>query len=368
MRKEYYREMKVIGKYYDVDETNKIVTINLHYGNASELIDNTIKSENNYAISDEVMENIENKVKKIPLVYKVRINLSIDDYEELDPKKLLENINDFLELNHYNLEREKSYNRLTAILLLVVGLSLIVFNVTAKNQGWYQDIAFEIFDIMSWVFIWEATTVAFLRTSELNVNSHKIRIRICEFILSDKLGEILASETSFGDNENWEGSKRIEKFARFSLLFSGAALIASAVVSLIGLIPYFSSAQANIQEFELKTGEHISESTYILFVIIYGALSITIYIATLFAGISALSTYIGRGPFRKKLSYVFMGIVFIMFALEISSFILVPSSQKVLTSILLIFSGFCYLVGKIVMIVINKKEEKEIERIERNEE
>ena len=70
--------------------------------------------------------------------------------------------------------------------MLVVGVSIIIANVLGKNAGWYHDIAYEILDIVSWVFIWEATTVAFLTPSELNLNSKRIIRRVCSIELLDK--------------------------------------------------------------------------------------------------------------------------------------------------------------------------------------
>ena len=355
MRKEFYREMKVINKYYDVDEENKIVTIPLHFEKATDLVDSSVRDKGDYLISEEVLADISDKVTSIPFLYKVKISLEIDDYEGYDPDKLLDNINDCVELNTYKQTREKKYNRVLAIFLLVIGISLIIINVSAKAAGWYQDIAYEILDIVSWVFIWEATTIAFLTSSELTLNSKKFIYKIIGVELLDKDLNVLASEANFNRYDEWEKASKKERFARALLLFSGAALMASSVLGIIETVSIFK---------DLATvGKETGAENVMALLVVIGIL-LVLYTVILLAGVSAITTYLGRGPFRKWSKYVFMVAIALLFAIELFLQISIGSTEAIASKLLTFASALFYLVGIITMIVVNHKEKKEMSMFE----
>ena len=351
MKKEIFREMDVINKYYDVDKENKIVTIPLHYDKASDLVDHTVRTKGEYFIDPEEIAKIGDKVRSIPLIYKTKISLQIDDYEGYSPTKLLANINDCLELSHYQQDREIRLNRVIAIFLLVVGISIIVLNVTLKELGFYKDVAYEILDIVSWVFIWEATTVAFLRPSEITINSKKMVKRISGIELLDKDLKIVASEDSFNNDDEWKEPTKAEKFAKALLLYAGGALIAASAISIISSIPLFFAFQG------LDTGE---QAVAILITI---ALELIVYSLMLLAGISSITTYLGRGPFRKWAKYVFLVAIGVLFALEAYSISSI-TKENLFSEILLATSALFYVIGIVMTTVITHKETKEMKEKE----
>ena len=136
MRRELHKELELLNRYYDVDEENKLVTIPLKYEKATELIDLNVEAKNNYPISDPAMVSIVEKISTIPPGYQVKLNLIINDYEGYDENILLESLNDFLEFNHYSIIREKKFFFIQAIILLAIGISILVFNVSAKANGY----------------------------------------------------------------------------------------------------------------------------------------------------------------------------------------------------------------------------------------
>lgn len=357
MIKEHYREMKVLGKYYKIDEEKKIVTIPFRFEKVSDIIDSTYDGEDNFIIREDVVAEIEKKVVRIPIMYKVNVDIQIDDYEGIEPTKLHENINDLLELNHYNLGREKRVNRLIAIILLIVGISIISINVTAKNGGWYQDIAYEILDIVSWVFIWEATTIAFLTTSELDINANKLIMRINCLSLLDKDKNVLISKKAKDETVEWAENARIDKIARYMLLFSGAILIISTIMSIISEI----SLVVILFDINEETGlTNLDSVGGPLFYSIMTGISLLVYFVTLSSGISALSSYRGRGPFRKRFSYVLMVLMGFTFIIELASLIFSYKKETFVTTILMLLATLFFVAGKIITIVINKKEARMI--------
>lgn len=345
MRKQLQRQMSLLSKYYDVDEENKVVTIPLKYEKATDIVDTTLRDKGDYLIDEDAMTELVKKASAIPIIYKIKYSIEIDDYEGYDPNKLLNNINNCIELNHYNQGRERRWNKVLAIFLLVIGVSLIIFNVTAKNAEWYGDIAYETLDIVSWVFIWEATSVAFLRPSELDLNSKRIIRRMYGLELLDSNLNVLATENTFDDNKEWANPPGIEKFAKGLLLYSGAALMVSSIYALINVIYAFVVVVSN----------PTSETGLALIIL---SVQIVIYTLTLLAGISAITTYLGRGPFRSKARYLFLFILALLFALETYLIITEGLSSNASTTILLLSSALFYVIGMIISLIIAKKDKK----------
>ena len=91
--KKYYedtKELELLNKYYNVDTKNKNVTMLLHYDKASDLIDNRVISKDNYLFDYDELTSINNRIKRIPFIYSVDIDIQIDDYEDYDPKKMVD--------------------------------------------------------------------------------------------------------------------------------------------------------------------------------------------------------------------------------------------------------------------------------------
>ena len=147
------REIELLNKYYEVDNENRIVTMPLHYDKASDLVNGKIISKDNYLFDYEELTSINDMIKRIPVMYKIKINIDIDDYEDYEPDKLLSGFNDAMELNQFNYEREKKLKFLRASLLLIVGISVLFFVGYGKINHWFgtsqeADIYSEIFDII----------------------------------------------------------------------------------------------------------------------------------------------------------------------------------------------------------------------------
>lgn len=65
------RQLLLLKKYYQVDEENKIISINVHYDKASDFLNTSIGNNNNPIIRDEALENVNSIIQSIPVVYKV---------------------------------------------------------------------------------------------------------------------------------------------------------------------------------------------------------------------------------------------------------------------------------------------------------
>ena len=110
------------------------------------------------------MSRIINSLKMIPVIYKIKVSLKIEDYSGFNKEKVVDAFEDAIEMNHYSLERESRRKWIKTSLLVIVGIIVLFFNAYAKKSGWYGkdetnvDIASEVFDklephtCMNWLF------------------------------------------------------------------------------------------------------------------------------------------------------------------------------------------------------------------------
>ena len=352
------REIDLLNKYYEIDNENRIVTMPLHYEKASDLINNKIISKDNYLFDYEELTSINDMIRRVPIMYKVNIDIQIDDYEDYDPKELLAGFNDQMELNQYNYQRENRLKYLKAGILLIIGVSILFLMGYAKINGFFGDdtranVYSEIFDIIGWVFIWEMVTVAFLTPSELGVNSNMFKLRVREVSFSDSNKNQLAIESLYEKAKDWDSERRMEKASKHSLLIGGVAFFSIAVIDLIDMVTSFPAFIAVIY----AAGDAGVDQAKVIASLIYmTVLSSVVIVLQGFAGYLALRMYYGR-----KVRVVFP-IVFSVILVGLSIANIVISSNEagtgIVRRIISILIAILYLFGVITYMVLNKKRKK----------
>ena len=349
MRRELYQELGLLKKYYDVDEEERTVRIPLIFDHAEDLIDLGVERKENYPIKNEAMVDIVEKIKTIPPAFKIKLELKINDYGDYDPELLFDSVNDYLELNHYSIIREKKFFFIQAVILLAIGISILVFNGFAKASLVSENSVIpEVLDIMAWVFVWQATTVAFLTKSEFQVNSSRIKIRVKSIALLDKDSKVLKYEETFDKFKEWAGNKKLEVLSRACLLFSGGALLVSGAMSMVSA---FS---------DLVTLDGVEFSNMIVtFVVMVIVALVEILIA-----VSALSSYNGRGPFSKKARFVFLPLMVLILSIETYlMFTLAADITYYFSYLIAMLASLGYIIGVILSIKLNVKIGKENKKL-----
>ena len=358
------REIDLLNKYYEIDNEKRIVTMPLHYDKASDLINNKIVSKDNYLFDYDELSSINDMIKRVPVMYKIHIDIQIDDYEDYEPNKLLSGFNDAMELNQFNYERENRLKFLKAGLLLLVGVSILFFIGYAKINGLFgsserASIYTEIFDIIGWVFIWEMVTVAFLSPSELTVNSNMFRLRVRNVRLLDIEYNELAKESLTEIASKWESERRLEKASRWSLLISGVAFIAVAIIGLIDVTTSTYSLIENLSGAE----EGTTTSSIIGGFIIIELLALALSFIEMFGGIIALFRYAGKRKFivvGNILSVVLLVLIGLTIGFNISDSIsLVRSSVSFIIMILYVFG----IISNSVLYNFNDKRKKDNKKV-----
>ena len=352
------REIDLLNKYYEIDNENRVATMPLHYERASDLINNKIISKDNYLFDYEELTLINDMIKRIPIMYKVNIDLQIDDYEDYDPKELLAGFNDQMELNQYNFQRENRFKFLKAAILLLVGITILFTMAYAKLNGLFgsddrASVYSEIFDIVGWVFIWEMVTVAFLTPSELGVNSNMFKLRVRKVSFSNSNREILAMEDLFDKAREWDSERRIEKASRLALLLSGVAILSLGSIDLIDLL---TSLPRYLSVYE---GEITASAVFTL--IGLTALTVVIPIVEIFGGISALRMYASKRV-RKVFPIIFSVLLLAVLIVKIS-FFGIPTTNGFARNIIAIGLDLFYFFGLYSHIIIERKKRKNDQKI-----
>ena len=365
--KNYYedtKELELLNKYYNVDTKNKNVTMPLHYDKASDLIDNRVISKDNYLFDYDELTSINNRIKRIPFIYSVDIDIQIDDYEDYDPKKMIDGFNDALELNSFNYGRERRKKWMQAAIVLTVGLIILFITAYGKINSWFGsgrrgEVFAETLDIFGWVFIWQCVTIAFLTPSELGVNSMLFKLRVKKIAFLDINNEVVYSEETKKIYGNWENDKKMSIATRWALLISGFSLIILGIIRTLEFIGDFNIL--NIESYKLAFS---NVETAVLFVISFIYYTVQL-IVLFFAGLFNLSLY-KRKNIHKKASIVFAVLLFLVLILDIIGLIYGSSTVSITNEVVTISMILMYVFGAITALyeMENEKKNKNVENIE----
>lgn len=328
------RQLILLKKYYQVDEENKIVTINVHYDKASDFLNTNIGNNDNPIIRDDALENVNNIIQSIPVIYKVKINFDIKDYENYDPKNIIQSFNDTLELNQYTSRRFRQRKNLIAATLILVGVILLCFMVIGKNKTWFgegikAEVIAETINIAAWVFVWEAVSMLFLEKSEQKIFALRIRTRVSEIVmLENSTNNILACETSESIFGKWDNESKLKRYSKMATLISSMILIFSSIFTVYDLTSFiFSGTSFNLY-------------SWIVVIVYFVSL-----IAYLFAGIAGIRRYVGKTGGISKMMGVYVAILLFNYVIMIIDFISNPSFSIILSSIGSLIINFLYISG-----------------------
>lgn len=322
------RQIELLKKYYEVDDENRIVKVTLAYEKASELFVTDYASETHPEFKSEILSRVSEILSRVPIEYKVELSFAIDDYEEYDPKELLESFNDLVELNHYDVINESKKKSLKIAFLLVAGIISLILMIAGNHNGWfgeepYNDLISEIIDIVGWVFIWEAVSIMFLSPSEERLRTVKLRARVSSVFFKDgNTNEIKANEKCEEIFEDWVGDSRTKKASKELLLISGSGFLAIAASNLIS---GFADLSKSYSEYST------------LFIVLYVIFILASSAFMVIAGIGAISSYLGKGPFRKTVG--FFAIANIVIAIIGIVFSFIDTDGNVIENWKLIVSG-----------------------------
>jgi hypothetical protein len=347
------RQVELMKKRFDVDEENKIVKVDIVYDKADDILVSNLDTRVP-TFDREKFGRIKEVISDFPLDYKADLNIRIDDYQGYEAQEIIDGFNDAVELTHYSGNREHKKKWIQITFLLIAGIMLL--NILARGvlENWLDlsetnaSVFKEVFDITSWVFIWEAVSLSFLTPSDDRLMSLTLAHRLNRVSFLDKNKKVLVSELYRESYENTAKEKKLKTIGKYALLVSGAAFFALAISELVSFVidvPNFINSLGEIEP-DLR-GAYI-----FLNVILLSLTALTIVFEGL-GGFAAMSAFTGKVGRLYKMVLPF-GIIITIFEIANLASAIFLQTKIVVASIGLLVV-LAYILGAIFLIITREK-------------
>ena len=347
------RQVELMKRRFDVDEEKKIVKMDVYYDVADDVLDANLDTKVP-SFNREKFGRIKELISDFPNEYKVDLNIKIDDYQNYKPEEIMDGFNDAVELTHYtgNKEHKKKWIQIT--FLLIAGIMLLNIMARGVLTNWLglsengTNVFKEVFDITSWVFIWEAVSLLFLSPSETRVISLTLAHRLGQVSLLDKNGKVLVSEDYRESYISTAKEKELRSVGKYMLLITGAAFLGLAINNIIGMIidlpTFFDTSEVDPE------GMPIFIAIAVIATIISGAAAIF----EALGGLAAISAFTGKVGRLYRLVLPFGIIVFAVTTLDVVYGAM--NNSSVVAGVIGLIISIIYIVGAIFLMVTKDKE------------
>lgn len=350
------RQLELMKKRFDVDEENKVVKLDLYYDKADDVLLSNIDT---YVptFDREKFSKIREIILDFPLEYKADLNIKIDDYQNYKPEEVLDGFNDAVELTHYSGNREHKKKWIQIVFLLIAGILLLNIMAQGVIENWLNlsetqtSVFKEVFDITSWVFIWQAVSLCFLSPSLDRITSLTLAHRLRDVTFLDKNGKVLVSEDYRDSYAQTAREQKLRIVGKYSLLMAGAAYFGLGLSSLVSIIFDIPSIVTMIQ-----SGGDNALAIALMSIIING-LMLLIVVIEILGGLAAISAFTGKIGKLYKMIIPFGITTFLLqtFALIYG---IIAGLLEASVIIGLVISSV-YLMGGIFLIITREKVAKE---------
>ena len=340
------RQLELMKKRFDVDEENKIVTIDLYYDKVDDVLQSNLDTKVP-TFNRGKFDQIKDLISDFPSEYRSDINFKFDDYQDYKAEEVLEGFNDAVELTHYlgNKEHKKKWIQIT--FLLIAGILILYFLAQGVISTWFglgeigSSVVKEAIDITSWVFIWEAVSLMFLSPSESRVVSLTLAYKLRRVSLLDNKGNVLVSEDYRDSYALTAKERKLRVFGKYALLISGAAFFGLGASNLIN---YFVTLKATIE-------------SGVAYLISYTILSGALIAFEILGGLAAMSAFAGKGGRIYKMALPFGIVVFLINVLLL--IVTIYSRRNIVTAVIGTLISTAYLLGVIVLKITRDKSSEE---------
>lgn len=168
--KNYIDDFKNIEKeFFEIDETEKLAKVNLHFDKVSDILDKNYLSKTP-VFSDEFNDWILSALNLIPSKYKIDLKISFDDYENYDKDELNKVFGKNILLDAKSkLSEVKSRNKIGFIFMgmgFFFLISMILITHLWTSEGLLKTIFSYVADILATVTFWEALSILVLQGRE----------------------------------------------------------------------------------------------------------------------------------------------------------------------------------------------------------
>lgn len=280
------RKLALLSKYHHFNTETKVFDITLSYDAPDEVLETNFSNPEYPFFKNEVLNKVEELVDRVPLEYKSNLIFEFNSIGDYSLEGIEEAFNDAMELDNYSVEKIKIKQLLTAVVLFLIGLTILFTKATLSKNSWFLDdssnapaILDEVFDISAWVFVWEAVTIFFLSREYKEQASIFLKKRINKIIFRSKKDNFELEEEYEEIVDKWVYDPKTTRIGRYLLLIFSAGFFAIFVTGTIDFILFLFS----LSEFIDMTKEND------ILVIVMTSFIIVQVVLIILASISALT-------------------------------------------------------------------------------
>ena len=242
------RKVALLSKYHHFNTETKVFDITLSYDSPDEVLETNFSNPEYPFFKNEVLNKVEELVDRVPMEYKSNLIFEFNSIGDYSLEGIEEAFNDAMELDNYSVEKIKIKQLLTAVVLFLIGLTILFTKATLSKNSWFLDsssnapaILDEVFDISAWVFVWEAVTIFFLSREYKDQASIFLKKRINKIIFRSKKDNFELEEEYEEIVDKWVYDPKTTRIGRYLLLIFSAGFFAIFVTGTIDFILFLFS-------------------------------------------------------------------------------------------------------------------------------
>lgn len=128
LSKRTLKRMENIGSVCSFDTDKEVATLNMHFADVSELIDERLSNESKLIMSQEAMDVLYDGLELVPVEFRVNYNISIDDCHCYDVRIIEEAFNQAIADRDYMSKIRKAQKHSIMSVFVVLGLVLLLIS------------------------------------------------------------------------------------------------------------------------------------------------------------------------------------------------------------------------------------------------
>lgn len=133
-------------------------------------------------LNPEMVEYIDEYAKGIPISQELTLRISAENQSVEAKERIEKTIRRTYAEKIANINEDLQRNLLSSIIFMIIGLIFLV-GVIITSAFKFSDVIYEVLDIISWVFIWEAVDVFFMERHKKRVEKIKYsKLAVAEII------------------------------------------------------------------------------------------------------------------------------------------------------------------------------------------
>ena len=248
------QDIRVLERYYPIDKENYLVSVRFHYETVEELVEAPAAAGFHAPLKPDLFDALQETIAKFPVPYRFHIELAIDDLQGHSPAELVHSFQDSVEMKQISKRLLTRRVLFLSALFVLIGFFILGVMALASEQGWFGSgftaaLFAEAVDIVGTVFLWEAATMLFLKSSEQSVSDPGIRRRIAALSIVTADGTPLLSVTHDQLFQRMNRTHKLNQLARTGLLLSSCGFFVTGFNSLLQQIQLVSTVSPDDQTY-----------------------------------------------------------------------------------------------------------------------